>query len=46
LKTVIPTFCVLVGLQALALAARAFLVLRGEPEMLAEAESRQAEMAA
>jgi TRAP-type mannitol/chloroaromatic compound transport system permease small subunit len=46
LKTVIPTFCVLVGLQALSLAARSFLVLRGEPEMVAEARSRQAEMAA
>jgi TRAP-type mannitol/chloroaromatic compound transport system permease small subunit len=46
LKTVIPVFCVLVGLQALSLAARSVLVLRGEPEMLAEAERRQAEMAA
>ncbi|MFP4127204.1 MAG: TRAP transporter small permease subunit [Alphaproteobacteria bacterium] len=46
LKTVIPVFCVLVGLQALALAARAFLVLRGEPEMVAEAKSREPEMAA
>ena len=46
LKTVIPTFCVLVGLQALALAARSFLVLKGEPEMVAEAKSRQTELAA
>jgi hypothetical protein len=43
---VIPVFCVLVGLQALALAARSFLVLRGEPEMLAEAQTRQTEIAA
>jgi TRAP-type mannitol/chloroaromatic compound transport system permease small subunit len=46
LKTVIPLFCVLVGLQALALAARSLLVLRGDREMVAEAEARQAESTA
>ncbi|MFW5834539.1 MAG: TRAP transporter small permease subunit [Pseudomonadota bacterium] len=40
LKTVIPVFCVLVGLQALALAGRSLLILRGDPEMIAEAGSR------
>jgi TRAP-type mannitol/chloroaromatic compound transport system permease small subunit len=46
LKTVIPVFCVLVALQASALAARSVLVLRGEPEFTAEAERRQAEVGA
>lgn len=32
LKTVILLFCVLVGLQGLSLAAKAFLALRGRPE--------------
>ncbi len=40
LKTVIPIFCVLVGLQALALAGRSTLVLLRDPEMLVEAERR------
>jgi TRAP-type mannitol/chloroaromatic compound transport system permease small subunit len=31
LKTIIPAFCVLVGLQGLALAGRSFLVLRDYP---------------
>ncbi len=46
LKTVIPIFCVLVAMQAAALAARSLLVLRGEPEFTAEAERRQAEFGA
>ncbi len=41
LKTVIPLFCVLVALQALALAARSLLVLRGDPEFTADARARQ-----
>jgi len=45
LKTVIPTFCVLVGLQALSLAARSWLVLRGDPDMVAEAQARDGELA-
>ncbi len=46
LKTIIPIFCVLVGLQALALAGRAWLILKGEPEFLAEAQAKQAEIGA
>ncbi len=40
LKTVIPLFCVLVGLQALSLAARSLLILRGDAEFVAEAHRR------
>lgn len=46
LKTVIPVFCVLVGLQALALAGRSLLILRGDPEMIAEAEHRNGALGA
>ncbi|MGF1474476.1 MAG: TRAP transporter small permease subunit [Geminicoccaceae bacterium] len=38
LKTVIWIFCLLVGLQGLAMAGRSFLVLRGDPTFVAEAE--------
>lgn len=46
LKTVIPIFCVLMAMQALALAGRAWLVLKGDPEFVAEAEAKQAEIGA
>ena len=45
LKTVIPVFCVLVGLQALSLAGRSLLILRGDPEIVAEAEARNGAVA-
>ncbi len=35
-KTVIPVFCVLIGLQGLSLAGRSFLVLAGHPEFAPE----------
>ncbi len=38
LKSIIPVFCVLTALQGLSLAARSALVLRGDPEFLAEAD--------
>jgi TRAP-type mannitol/chloroaromatic compound transport system permease small subunit len=40
LKTVIPLFCILVELQALALAGRSLLVLRDDAEMVEEARAR------
>ncbi|MEO1090676.1 MAG: TRAP transporter small permease subunit [Pseudomonadota bacterium] len=40
LKSVLLGFCALMILQLLAMAGRSFLVLRGEPEFLAEAEAR------
>ncbi|MEE8226775.1 MAG: TRAP transporter small permease subunit [Kiloniellales bacterium] len=42
LKTVIPLFCLLLGLQGLALAGRSLLVLSGNRELLPDAEERDA----
>jgi len=42
LKTVIPLFCLLLGLQGLALAGRSLLVLSGNREFLPDAEERDA----
>ncbi len=39
LKTVILLFCLLVGLQALSLAAKAWLALRGRPELYARSRA-------
>ncbi len=42
LKTVIPVFCLLLGLQGLALAGRSLLLLSGNREFLPDAEERNA----
>jgi TRAP-type mannitol/chloroaromatic compound transport system permease small subunit len=42
LKTVIPLFCLLLGLQGLALAGRSLLVLSGNRELLPDADERDA----
>ncbi len=42
LKTVIPLFCLLLGLQGLALAGRSLLVLSGNREFLPDADERDA----
>ncbi len=42
LKTVIPVFCLLLGLQGLALAGRSLLLLSGNREFLPDAEERDA----
>jgi TRAP-type mannitol/chloroaromatic compound transport system permease small subunit len=42
LKTVIPLFCLLLGLQGLALAGRSLLVLSGNRDFLPDAEERDA----
>ncbi len=41
LKSVILGFCVLLGLQGLALAGRSLLVLRGHPDFIADAEGAE-----
>jgi TRAP-type mannitol/chloroaromatic compound transport system permease small subunit len=42
LKTVIPLFCVLLGLQGLALAGRSLLVLSGDRALVTDGEERDA----
>jgi TRAP-type mannitol/chloroaromatic compound transport system permease small subunit len=46
LKSVILAWCVLMGLQSLAMAGRSLLLLAGDPEIRAEAERRHGATAA
>lgn len=38
LKSVIPVFCLLTGLQGLSLAGRSLMILRGHPDFISESE--------